>query len=350
MKKNYQTTILLLLSLFLMNNIAYASLRPRVVIMSDFPPADVIPGGLGYGAAERRSDSDDVQSMVRFLLYTNEFDVEGLVASSGTFANVANKQNILDMLYLYDNVDENLRKHDKQFPTAETLRNVTWQGLSGTYGRPASEIIGAGKDSEASENIIKVLEKGDQRPVWFCIWGGSCDLAQALWKIKETRQASELKRMISKVRIYMIGLQDGSGQWMMDTFPELFIILSKGNYMGMFNNAPGADSSLSDLNWTNRHIRKGHGLLGAIYPESGFYPETPGVWEGDSPSFLYLISAVRGLNNPEHPEQESWGGQFIPANTSKKHWVDAPAGVQTVTKWRKQVQEDFAMRAKWMLP
>lgn len=42
--------------------------------------------------------------MVRFLLYTNEFDVEGLIASSATFANVANKQSILDILDLYDQV------------------------------------------------------------------------------------------------------------------------------------------------------------------------------------------------------------------------------------------------------
>ena len=54
----------------------------------------------------------------------------------------------------------------------------------------------------------------------------------------------------------------------------------------MFNNSPGADIKLSELDWENRNIRKGHGLLGSLYPESGFYPETPGVWEGDSLSLL----------------------------------------------------------------
>ena len=69
--------------------------KPRVIISADFPPLDVIPGGAGHGPAEKRSDPDDVQSMVRFLLYTNEFDVEGLIAPSATFANVANKKNIM---------------------------------------------------------------------------------------------------------------------------------------------------------------------------------------------------------------------------------------------------------------
>lgn len=324
--------------------------RPRVVIMTDFPPVDVIPGGAGYGPAEKRSDSDDVQSMVRFLIYANEFEVEGLIASSATFANFANKQNILDILYLYDRIDENLQEHDGNYPTAEQLCQVTWQGASGTWGKPASEIIGADKNSEASEKIITLLEKPDQRPIWFCIWGGSCDLAQALWKIKETRTAAETERLINKVRLYMIGLQDGSGQWILDTFPSLFVIVSEKNYMGMFNNAPGADQQLSDLDWVNRNIRKGHGMLGALYPESGFYPETPGVWEGDSPSFLHLVSAVYGMNDPEKPHQEGWGGKFICPDKSKNHWFDDPAGTQAVSKWRRQVQEDFARRADWMLP
>ncbi len=236
-------------------------------------------------------------------------------------------------------------KHDEHYPTAEQLRSVTWQGLSGTWGRPANDIIGPGKDSEASEKIISVLEKDDERPIWFCVWGGSCDLAQALWKIKETKPVAYVERLINKVRVYSIGLQDGAGQWLLDTFSDLFMIVSKGNYMGMFNNAPGTDRKLSDLDWINRNNRKGHGLLGAIYPESGFYPETPGVWEGDSPSFLYLVSATRGLNNSEHPEEESWGGKFVRPDITKNHWFDNPAGAQTVYKWREQVQEDFARRA-----
>lgn len=346
--KHYMKLIIFLIlsTIFIANGFS----RHRIVIMTDFPPADVIPGGLGFGPADKRSDSDDVQSMVRFLLYSNCFEVEGLVATSATFANVANKQNIFDILYLYDHVYENLYRHNQLYPSADKLRSVTWQGNSGTWGRPASEIIGQGRNSEASEKIIDLLEQEDQRPIWFSIWGGSCDLAQALWKIRETRTPAEANELLKKIRIYMIGLQDGSGQWMLDTFPELFIIMSAGNYMGMFNNAPGADITLSNLDWINRNIRKGHGLLGIIYPESGFYPETPGVWEGDSPSFLYLVSAFKGINDSERPDQESWGGKFIQPEATKNHWFDDPAGSQTVSKWRKQVQEDFAFRANWMLP
>lgn len=327
-----------------------ATAQTRVVVLSDFPPVDVVPGGMGFGDAHKRSDSDDVQSMVRFLLYTNEFDVEGLVATSATFANQANKQNIHDILYLYDAVDENLRKHDARYPTAKQLRKVTWQGRSGTWGKKAEEIVGQGKESEASKQIARLLSKKDERPVWFCVWGGPADLAQALWQLEQQLSQKRFAEVLAKVRVYLIGLQDGSAQWMLDRYPNLFAIISQHNYMGMFNNADKELQPLSDLHWINQHIRKGHGLLGAAYPESGFYPEHPGVWEGDSPSFLYLVSDALGISQADEPWQDSWGGKFVQPDSTKNHWYDAPGGGANVYKWRKAVQDDFAKRADWMLP
>ena len=99
------------------------SSQHRIIISSDFPPFPVT-----------NSDPDDVQSMVRFLLYTNEFDVEGLIASAGTFGMVAEKKNILAVLDEYDKVDENLRKHDPKYPTADALRAVTYEGKGNNNG------------------------------------------------------------------------------------------------------------------------------------------------------------------------------------------------------------------------
>jgi alpha-L-rhamnosidase len=321
--------------------------RPRVIILSDFPPLDVIPGGAGYGPPEKRSDPDDVQSMVRFLVYANKFDVEGLVASAATFANIARKQNILDILDLYDRVDENLRKHDSRYPTADQLRAVTWQGRDGTWGKPANEIIGEGRDSEASEAIIKVLDRPDPRPVWVLVWGGPADLAQAIWKAQTTRSPAELERFLSKLRIFLIGLgnkpaQDGSGQWMLDNFPNLFVIVSQKTYQGMF----AQNSPIGNLEWLNANVRQGRGPLGAAYPRSGFDPDLPGQQEGDTPSFLYLYSAVRGMNDPEKPEQESWGGQYMRRDPAGKHWYDGP-GAKSVSKWLPDMQRDFATRMDW---
>lgn len=321
----------------------------RVIISSDFPPLDVIPGGAGYGPAEKRSDPDDIQSMVRFLLYTNDLEVEGLIASSGTFANVANKENILAILDLYDQVDENLRKHDPRYPTADRLRSITWEGRSGNWGKPANNILGEGKESEASEAIIRVVDRKDPRPVWICVWGGPQEVAQAIWKVKQTRSNNELEIFLSKLRIFIIGLgdnpgQDGSGQWLIDNFPDLFLIVSQNTYHGMF----AQHTSIGNLEWLNVNIREGHGPLGAAYPSSGYNPDQPGMQEGDTPSFLYLISAIRGLNDPERPGQESWGGQYKKRDEEMNHWYDGP-GAESVKKWLPEIQKDFAIRADWML-
>lgn len=332
----------------------------RVIVSTDFPPVDVIPvkAALKGDPPEKCSDPDDVQSMVRFLLYTNEFEVEGLVASAGSFANVANKKNVLDILALYDRVDENLRRHDPRYPTADRLRSVTWQGRNGTWGdasvgttaRPLDDILGEGKDSEASDAIIRVVDRDDPRPVWVCVWGGPREVAQAIWKVRATRSPAELERFLGKLRLYVIAKQDSTVQWLLDSFPSLFLILSEKNYMGMFWNMYGSEAKLADLAWIDANVRNGHGPLGAVYPKSGWDPKFPGTQEGDTPSFLHLVSAVRGLNDSEKPDQGGWGGKFVRPDPARKHWFDDPAGTQTVSRWRPDVQADFARRADWMLP
>lgn len=338
--------------------IAKAAVRPRVIVSTDFPPLDVIPvKAVKPGdPPEKCSDPDDVQSMVRFLLYTNELDVEGLVASAGTFANVAKKQNILDILALYAKVHPRLILHDPRFPTADRLKSMTWEGRSGawgwpsvgTTGKPLTEILGTGKDSEASDQIIRVVDSPDTRPVWICVWGGSREPAQALWKVSQTRTLAELKKFVRKIRLYLIAKQDSTADWLLENFPDLFIILSEKNYMGMFWSMSGSDSSQANLDWTTKHIRSSRGPLGAAYPRSGWDPEFPGVWEGDSPSFLHLISGLRGVNDPEKPEQAGWGGQFQKPNPAKNHWFDVAEGSKAVWRWRKEFQEDFARKLSWM--
>lgn len=309
----------------------------RVVMSTDFPPLDVCSSGC---AADRTSDPDDVQSMVRFLLYTNEFDVEGLIASSGTFANVARKQNILDALSKYDQVDENLRAHDARYPTAAALKAVTFQGRSGTWGGSTANNIGQGKDSEASNALISIVDKADSRPVYVGIWGDASNIAQAVWKVQNTRSAAQLNTFLSKLRIYQVAHQDGSIDWLMNTFPNLRIVYAANTWSGFFG---GSGDRLGDQAWINANIRN-KGPLGAVYPLSAM--GVNGVKEGDSPSFMYLVSAAKGKNDPENPTQPSWGGQFS-RKGSTNQYVDGP-GPSSISRWKADYQADFALRAGWM--
>jgi hypothetical protein len=65
-----------------------AAITPRVIAMTDFPPINVIPGSTFKEGEppEMYSDPDDVQSLIRLLLYTNDLEVEALVASAGSLA------------------------------------------------------------------------------------------------------------------------------------------------------------------------------------------------------------------------------------------------------------------------
>lgn len=327
-------SIFIVIMFLLVSNVAFT--QYRVIVSSDFPPFPVT-----------NSDPDDVQSMVRFLLYSNEFEVEGLIASAGTFGMVAEKQNILDILDKYDEVDENLRTKDPRYPTADYLRSVTYEGLGNNHSininwgcnkQSWSEIIGTGKDSEASNAIIAAADKPDSRPIYICVWGGPREVAQAIWKVKNTRNQNGLDTFLSKLRIFLIGCQDATHEWLMDSFPDLFIVESKKTYQGMF----GAD----DLQWIETNIINDHGPLGAIYPPKAIAGS--GVIEGDSPSFLYLVSANRGINNPEDPTQPSWGGQYIRVD-STNHYIDGP-GKSTISKWSVDFQAEFQERVDWMLP
>lgn len=75
---------------------------------------------------------DDECSMVRFLLYTNEFDVEGIVTSSSQYPWHGHKWAGDDWLnpYLdaYEKVYSNLIQHDKNYPTPQHLRSVNFLG------------------------------------------------------------------------------------------------------------------------------------------------------------------------------------------------------------------------------
>ena len=141
------------------------------------------------------------------------------------------------------------------------------------------------------------------------------------------------------LRIFLIAYQDATHGWLMEEFPDLFIIESLKTYQGMF----GGRDPISDLAWVNENIRHNHGPLCGIYPHEGM--GCTGVCEGDSPTFLYLVSANRGVNDPEDPTQPSWGGQYV-RKPGTNHYVDGP-GPSSIAKWRPQYQAEFKERALW---
>ncbi|MBO8131860.1 MAG: DUF1593 domain-containing protein [Candidatus Marinimicrobia bacterium] len=357
MKSNLLLISLILLlycSSFLM---AETYTKPRVIVLTDI-----------------ENEPDDAMSMVRFLVYSNMWDVEALIATTSIHQkNKTAAWRIREIVKAYGKVRDNLLKHESGFPKAEYLLSIIREGKP-EYGMRA---VGEGMDSPGSEMIIEVVDRDDPRPVWVLVWGGPNCLAQALWKVSHTRSKEEVEKFVKKLRVYTISDQDDSGPWIRKTFPDLFYIASPGfhaggayhyatwsgisgdNFHGRF---VGADFSLVDNPWLDEHIRS-KGPLGAQYPKVKY------LMEGDSPTFLYLIN--NGLGNPEHPDWGSWGGRyefytprmrkwFLEPET-RPFWTDAEDEVlgvdgkwhtgnhETIWRWREAYQNDFAARMDWTI-
>jgi hypothetical protein len=251
------------------------------------------------------ADPDDTQSLVRLLLYSNEMDIKGIVATTSCWLKTrVEPESIHKVIRSYGKVHPNLLKHSEDFPPEEDLLALVATGLP-LYGM---EGVGKGMDSEGSDLIIKVLEEEDDRPLWISVWGGVNTLAQALHTIERTKTEKEAAAMIARLRVYTISDQDDSGIWIRNRFPDLFYIVSPGDdygsatWNGIMTVVKDYDNTTISNAWLSEHIQQGHGPLGASYPDVAW------GMEGDTPAFLHLIR--NGLNAPEHPEWGGWGGRY----------------------------------------
>src|SRR5205823_11516249 len=127
--------------------VVHATERLRIIIETD-------AGG----------DPDDEQSLVRFLLYMNEWDVEGIIC---TLAKARDGENlnpertglgiVRRLLKAYGDCYPNLVRHDPRYPRPGALLKRTVAGYANVR--------------DGVDLIIAAVDRPDPRPVWFCNWG-----------------------------------------------------------------------------------------------------------------------------------------------------------------------------------
>lgn len=315
------------------------------------------------------NEPDDEESMVRFLVYANEYDIEGLVATTSTWLRNTTRVDLIHrQLNAYAQVQPNLLKHAPDFPTVESLRAVT------AVGQPAygMAFVGEGKSTPGSRRLLAAADKPDPRPLWISVWGGANTLAQALWDARKERSAADLEKLVAKLRVYTISDQDDSGPWLRREFPKLFYIVSpsgtdwkeywRATWTGIsgdrhYKNGPRHKFHLVDNPWLEENIMRNHGPLGSLYPRLEY------IMEGDTPSFLGLIA--NGLGWPVSPAYGGWGGRYAlyqaygetrpiwTNNQDSRDTVTAENGqtectdMATIWRWREHFQHDFAARMDW---
>ena len=330
------------------------NLKPRLVVCTDIAPADVEP--------------DDMESMVRLMAYADCFEIEAIITSVGWNCDpypLEWQQYLFRVIAAYAKDVPNLMRRSGQkkhlslkkengqqelgyWPSAEYITSRAVMGSM--YGGIRS--IGDRNDSPGSELLIRLADEGDPRPIYVAAWGGANTLAQAIWRVKQSRSAYELAKFVRKFRLFTITDQDmkydmrmdraySSHMWLRKEFQhDLQFIWDEGAWQ--------EQCELGKQHWQqHKQYIQGHGALGSEYPNYKW-----GV-EGDTPSFLYVMP--NGLNDPEDPHQCGWAGYHergICADSLTTAWTSWQEPVRSISVGYKRrfypdELSDFCARMQW---
>ncbi|MFN3151554.1 nucleoside hydrolase-like domain-containing protein [Bremerella sp.] len=321
--KCFATTLLAALAIGLTvpypANAAEPEERLRVIIETD------APGG----------DPDDEGSLVRFFLYLNEWDVEGILCTrraDQSRTGETGKECLDRFIDAYQKVWPSLTKHDRRYPSPKDVRAITFPSYSGTQARDA---------------IIAAVDREDSRRIWYVNWGTNdgnlTAMRQALDDVKKTRSDEAYRAFADRL---CFSRDADRGYHVREHIPYLHKWVDTRNpnrwyhrFQPLTHDAGGFD--------VQRDIKTSHGPLGALYTIQK---------EGDTPGFLYLVP--NGLSDVWSPEGGSWAGRFVPRTDEHRregfYWSDArdkfngsESRDNTLRRWAKHIQNDFQARLDW---
>lgn len=364
MKRNVFFLLLFILGI---SNSGYSADKFRVVILTD-------------------QTHDDGNSLIRYLYYSHLFDTEAIIVTPQlpdyTFDDPGPWKKAQGIIEAYKKEYHQLKKHQRDLITPDQLRTVTKKGrgalpiiwltnarkfnadiagrkVETSWGEIKFEDwIGEGlnpngelKDSEGSDFLQEVFAKDDDRPIYVQAWGGPIAIVQALYRFNQKQGEEKFRKLIAKLHIFGIHLQDITFDFMVSlddvkTHGCLNMGDTKSTYNGERYN-PGL-LLLDEVHfWKYITVMKqqevnGHGPMSNIYDHGG---------EGDTPAFLYLISAALGLNDPADPTMGSWGTMFrkMEGPFPDQYYSTCKVDVYELSRWAPDVKSSFMNRLQWSL-
>lgn len=296
-------------------------------------------------------DPDDEQSLVRFLLYANEWDVEGIIANRPEARKGENLNRertglgiVRQLLNAYGQCYTNLVSNDPRYPTREYLWERTVPGYNG--------------QDAAVDLIIKVVDRADDRPLWYSDWGtdhgaATNNMLRTLDRVLRERGPEGYAKFKRKLRLTSY---DMYGKHTTNVAPlfELWVNTFQPPMDGKrwYHRFSAITSKAGGFELV-RDVIQNHGPLGALYPTNTTHWQK----EGDSTTFLYLVPT--GMNDPDHPTWGSWAGRYG-LNTNYPgqpyYWanqLDAWNATtnrdNTLARWAADLQNDFRARMDWCI-
>lgn len=303
--------ILLTLVPVLADDVGKQSSRARLIVMADMG-----------------NEPDEMQQMTHLLMYANRVDLEGLIACSGKYLHADRTDGRTavrpDLFHKivdgYEQVVENLGKHEPGWPSAIFLRGIIKAGTAG-YGIKA---VQPGQSTEASRLIEAAILKEDPRKLYIVGNAGTNSLGQALVDLDQTRSKQEMDRLCSRIIVFENGAQDNSGAWIAKHYRK--VAWHRSNHQTYGYGGPGHDdaiqgpytwepyqrSAVGQNEWAKEHIMTGHGALGQCFPPR-LMRRLHFIEGGGTIPWMGLVN--RGLASGEHLYWGGWSGRF----SSRRH-------------------------------
>ena len=322
---------------------------------------------------------DDVDTFIRFLLYSNEFETQGLIYSSSMWhwkgdgkgtpftSEMEMTRNLYgerltnlrwpgtqwmgELLAAYAQVHPNLLLHDAHYPTAETLQSLVKTGNIDFEGEMEQR-------TEGSEWIAQKLLDDDPREIFLQAWGGTNTIARALKSIEEDYSQQhnwrEIQEKVSKKAIiYTIMDQDATyRKYIGPVWPNIRVFYNANQFWCFAypwkKVVPKSQQPYLEGSFMGANLINGHGPLLQMYysygdgqkqegdpnhfegditkiaqTDRGSFSQYDFISEGDSPAFLHLVDV--GLDNYEDPSRGGWSGRFVPSKENPYRYEDGAA-------------------------
>jgi len=289
---------------------------------------------------------DDRCSMIRLLMYANEFQIEGLIHSSSRFHWLGQTWSGVEWINAqvdqYARVYDHLRQNADGYPRPEDLKRRVYVGNIHNVGEME-------RDTPGADRIVQVLLDDDPSPVYLQAWGGTNTIAKALSTIQKN-YPSQIDKVAKKAIVYIILDQDDTfRKYIEPNWPKLQVLGSFRQFgvlaYNWANLMPASVRVFFERPWLEGNISVSRGpLAGSYEPNNGAFRS-----EGDSPSYMHQIEV--GLRSLENPSYGGWGGRFIQEKPGVTNvWKDAEDDgdlYKPIWRWAEAFQNDWGARADW---
>jgi Predicted carbamoyl transferase, NodU family len=276
---------------------------------------------------------DDHNSLIRYLLFSTDFDTEGLIYASSQFHwkgdgkgttqyipgreyargdrdlgpqthwRWAEGERFIDEdVEAYAKAYPNLVKHNPDYPSPEYLKSIIREGNVWFEGEME-------QDTPGSDLIKQVLLDDDPRPVFIQVWGGPSTASRALKSIQEEFEGtpeweSVKSKVAAKAKFCLSGQQDQTYQeYVRKEWPEVESVILNAGVIPLGYGAKGRVADPSDTlyfspDWTWEMI-KSKGILGEMYRVWG---DGKQMAPGDFTDYF----GIKGLTAEELVAQGYW--------------------------------------------